>query len=281
MYQRRLAYSSKKRKYPYSKKSYGRTKYRKANNASSYFTYDAPRAKAVSRLNAAIGSELKQKYHESNINYSLTGLDSWTYDDAGTRVYNKPFVVDPAGGSHDPPALAILPKVQQGQTYDTRIGDKITVKSIDFRIRFTLNTEHFTGPLPDAAVWIVLDKNPNGVGAKWTDIFHGSTCTTLSQKHMKNENRFQILKTFYIPMGGYPFVDADAPTVCMPPKFMYYKYKKPTIVRYQSSGGTNADIVENNIYVITTSNAGSLKNLHERDGWYTLHCSVNTRYYDS
>lgn len=278
MYQRRLAYSSKKRKYPYSKKSYGRSKYRKANNASSYFTYDGPRAKAVSRLNAAIGAELKQRYHESNISYTLMGLNQWLYDDAGTRVYNKPFVVDPAANSHNPPVLSVMPKLTQGQTYDTRIGDKVTVKSIDFRIRLSFNDEHFEGPMGDQAIWIVLDKSPNGVGAKWTDIFHGSTCTTLSQKHMKNENRFQILKTFYIPGSG---VVAAAPFVPPGPKFLYYKLKKPTIVKYQSSNGTNADVVENNIYIIATNNSASIKNLHERDGPYTLHASVNVRYYDS
>lgn len=274
MYQRRLAYNNKKRKYPYSKKSYtGRSKYRKSNNASSYFTYDAPRAKSISRLNAALGAELKQYYHETNISADKISAAEWIH---GAK-YNSAFEPD----ATTVPTLAVLPRIRQGQTYDTRIGDKITVKSIDFRFRATFNRDHFTGEYGDLAVWIILDKSPNGVGCKWTDIFHGQTCTTLSQKHMKNENRFQILKTFQMPCIGN-----TATEIQINPKFFYYKYKKPTQIKYQSSQAVNdpasiVDIVENCIYVVATCNGASTKVDHTREGPWTVHASMNVRYYDS
>lgn len=285
MYQRRLNYSSKKRKYPYSKKSYGRSKYRRSNNASSYFTYDGPRAKSITRLNAAIGAELKQYYHEFEINHAYTAQSYWVSQVGGVNVYNKPFLMIPAANG-DPAVCAPLPKIIQGQTYDKRIGDKITIKSIDFRLRPEYLTElaSYTNQVQDIAVWIVLDKNPNGVGAKWTDIFHGQTCTPLSQKHMKNENRFQILKTFYIPNCGQWAFDGGDPLTRKPiiaqgtlqSKFLYYKMKKPLMVKYQSSTGNDGspvDIVENNIYVIVTTKSPV--------GAVALHGSMNVRFYDS
>lgn len=277
MYQRRLAYSSKKRKYPYSKKSYGRSKYRKANNASSYFTYDAPRAKSVSRLNAALGAELKQYYHEFEIPSGYTAESYWQSNVGGTHVYNAPFQMIPSANGH-PGVCAPLPRIVQGQTYDTRIGDKITVKSIDIRLRPKYTSQGITGAQPgDTAVWIVLDKSPNGIGPKWTDIFHGQTCTPLSQKHMKNENRFQILKTFYLPacLQWYNN-DLGEKVYCvgqLNSKFLYYKLKKPLIVKFQSSTPGMADVVENQIYIIVTTKCG--------DGQLALYGSCNVRYYDS
>ena len=271
MYQRRLAYSSKKRKYPYTKKSYGRTnKYRKANNASSYFTYDAPRAKSITRLNAAIGSELKQYYHETDIPAANISAANWI----NGNKFNDPFPTNKEGGI---PTVAVLPRIKNGSTYDTRIGDKIAIKSIDFRLRVTYNHEHYEGQVDDLAVWIVLDKSPNGVGAKWVDIFHGQTCTTLSQKHMKNENRFQILKTFQMPAIGDGPGGSLVPQYT--PRFMYYKFKKPMIVRYQSSAAdgvyTQADVVENNIYIIATSNGASTKVAHTTEGPWKLHMCIS------
>jgi len=280
MYQRRLNYSSKKRKYPYSRKAnYGRSnsKYRRANNAGSYFTYDAPRAKSISRLNAAIGSELKQYYHEFKIGAAYTSEAYWLTNPGGTHVYNKPFKMIPAVGG-DPPVCAPLPKIEQGQTYSTRIGDKITIKSIDIRMHPEYTPEGTKGGSPgDTAIWIVLDKSPNGVGPTWSDIFHGQTCTPLSQKHMKNENRFQILKTFYLPAALQWFNnDAHEKTYAignLTPKFCYYKLKRPMVVKYQSSTTNMVDVVENQIYIIVTTKCAT--------GKLAINGSFNVRYYDS
>lgn len=278
MYNRRLNYTSKKRKYPYSKKrSYGASKYRKPNNASSYFSYDAPRAKSINRLNAAIGAELKQYYHEFEIPGDYTSESYWGTEHNNIRVYNKPFGLIPAVAG-DAPVCSVLPRIAQGNTYDTRIGDKINIKSIDFRLRVEYETHGQTGTqTQDVAIWIVLDKSPNGVGAKWTDIFHGQTCTTLSQKHMKNENRFQILKTFYVPNCLQWFNnDANEKVYAigtLTPKFLYYKLKKPMSIKYQSNTTTMADVVENQIYIIVTTKSPV--------GHVKVHGSANVRYYDS
>ena len=280
MYQRRLNYSSKKRKYPYSRKAtYGRSnsKFRRANNAGSYFTYDAPRAKSISRLNAAMGAELKQYYHEFEIPHAYTSSTYWKTNPGGNFVYSQPFKMIPAANG-DPCVCAPLPRIIQGQTYSTRIGDKITIKSIDIRMHPTYTPEGTKGGSPgDTAIWIVLDKAPNGVGAKWTDIFHGETCTPLSQKHMKNENRFQILKTFYLPAALQWFNNnVDEKTYAignLTPKFCYYKLKKPLIVKYQSSTTNMVDIVENNIYIIISTKCDT--------GKLALNGSFNVRYYDS
>lgn len=277
MYNRRLNYSSKKRKYPYSRKrSYGQSKYRKPNSASSYFSFDGPRAKSISRLNAAIGAELKQYYHEFEIPHAYTAQEYWVTNNGG-HPYDQNFGLIPAGAPN-PAVCTFLPRITQGTTYDKRIGDKITIKSIDFRLRPEYTTQGTTGTqTQDICVWIILDKAPNGVGAKWTDIFHGSTCTPLSQKHMKNENRFQILKTFYIPncMQWYNN-DALSKVYCngqLQSKFLYYKMKKPIQVKYQSNSVSMADVVENTIYIAITTKSPT--------GMVALHGSVNVRFYDS
>ena len=273
MYQRRLNYSSKKRKYPYSKKSYGRsTKYRKANNASSYFTYDAPRAKSITRLNAAIGSELKQYVHESNI--TKDALQATNIE----AQKNTTFAATAAHGTM--PCEALLQRIIQGNTYATRIGDKITVKSIDFRMRISFNHEHYNKNMEDIAIFIVLDKSPNGLGPKWGDIFHVSADPdTLNQKAMKNENRFQILKTFQVPLTG-PV--GQVSTNGTNPKFLYYKLKKPLQIRYQSAAATLADVVENQIWICAvTKSLPSSSMDHTNEGPATIHYSANVRFYDS
>ena len=274
MYQRRLNFASKKRKYPYSKKrnynSY--SKYRKANNAPGYFSYDAPRAKAVTRLNAAIGAELKQFVHQSNISKESLQAENIA------AVYNQLFEESAAHG--DMPCECLMQKILQGQTYNTRIGDKITVKSIDFRMRISLNHDHYNKQMQDLAVFIVLDKSPNGSSPRWSDIFHISGVPDpLNQKAMKNENRFQILKTHYFPFTG-PVNDAIS--LSPAPKFAYYKLKKPLTVKYQSSGNGLGDVVENQIYIcaVTTSPKSSTVD-HTTEGPFTVHYSANIRYYDS
>lgn len=259
--------SNRKRKYPYSsKKSSGRYS-RRANTAKSYFTYDAPRAKAVTRLNAMLGSELKQVFHANTISAATL---TKTPQDAHKAL---PFVVDPANGDAFP-ATCLLQKVKQGSEYNMRIGDKITVKSIDFRIELRWNAAAYANQIGSTAVWIVLDKSPNGVGPGYSDIFHTSNPDPLDQKHMKNENRFTILKTFFIPFAKTPTAGAQASGLT---KFMYYKFKKPTIVKYQGHADAVADVVENQIYIIAVTDTATAGGV----GPFALHYSANIRYYDS
>ena len=206
-------------------------------------------------MNAAIGAELKQFVHQSNI--SKEALQAENIASQSGNV----FAVSAAHGTM--PCEALMQEIQQGQTYKDRIGDKITVKSIDFRIRVALNHDHYDKQMQDLAVFIVLDKSPNGTSPKWSDIWHMSAAPdVLNQKAMKNENRFQILKTHYFPFSG-PINDAIsfAPAA----KFAYYKLKKPLVVRYQSDAAVLADVVENQIWICAvTSSPKSGKIIHTR-----------------
>lgn len=275
MYQRRLNYASKKRKYPYSKRrNYNIPKYRKANNASSYFSYDGPRAKSITRLNAAIGSELKQFVHISNI--AKESLQVTSLGVAKDKNFAATSAVD------EMPCEALMQRIQQGAAYNQRIGDKITVKSIDFRLKLDANFAHFegSGKLLDYAIFIILDRSPNGSSPKWADIFHWNVLPdTLNQKHMKNENRFQILKTFQIPLNG---ILGNVMTNGTQPRFLYYKFKKPTIVKYQSNAATLADVTENQFWICAvTHSETSTKVGHTTEGPMTIKYSANIRYYDS
>ena len=170
MYQRRLSYAAKKRKHPYAtRKTSGRSKYRKANNASSYFTYDGPRAKSITRLNAAIGSELKQFVHISNI--SKEALQATSLNVAKDKNFAA------TSAHQEMPCEALMQRIPQGAAYNQRIGDKITIKSIDFRLKLDLNYADFegSGKLLDYAIFIILDRSPNGSSPKWGDIFHWNT----------------------------------------------------------------------------------------------------------
>lgn len=274
MYQRRLNFNSKKRRYPYAKKrNYASSsKFRKANNASSYFTYDAPRAKSITRLNAAIGAELKQYVHQSNISKEALQVENIT--SCAAQQF------DSEASHGEMPCECLMQKIVQGSTYDKRIGDKITVKSIDFRIRISLNHDHYDKQMQDLAVFIVLDRSPNGTTPKWSDIWHVSSVPdTLNQKAMKNENRFQILKTHY-----FPFTGPCTTGIGMAPaaKFAYYKMKKPLQIKYQAANGDLADVVENQIWICAvTASPKSATVGHTNEGPFTVHYSANVRYYDS
>ena len=273
MYNRRSDYSSKKRRYPYSKKSSsGRSKYRKPNNSASYFTYDAPRAKSITRLNAAIGAELKQYVHEDNVSKESLQAENIAAQKATTW---------PLASAHGTmPCEPMMQEVRQGQTYNTRIGDKITVRSTDFRIRVSLNHAHYNQQMEDLAMFIILDKSPNGLSPKWDDVFHmSSDPDTLNQKAMKNENRFQILKTFYLPFSGK--LQGDQPYTPAP-KFCYHKLKKPLQIKYQANNNNLADVVENQIWLVcVTKSPKSTVVDHTNEGPFTIHYCVNIRYYDS
>jgi len=267
MYSRGRTNFNRKRKYPYSsKKSSGRFK-RNANNAKSYFTYDAPRAKSISRLNAALGAELKQAFHAGTISSST--MNKGVMD----AHHATPFDIDPVDDTKFP-ATMIMQRIRQGSAYNNRIGDKVTVKSIDFRMFLRWQNPAFA-VVEDVAIWILHDRSPNGIGPKYDDIFHNDDHpTTLDQKHMKNENRFTILKTFYIPCNKAAGANVQSSGVN---KFLYYKYKKPTQVRYQADSATAAAVVENQFYIVACSPSVAVAD----NGPFALHYSVNIRYYDS
>lgn len=281
------SYSRKRKPYTSYKKNY-RRKYSSTKSGGRYFSQSGPRAVFNAQgVKNAVKSlmEVKQKYHDFKMD--------------GRNISHKFFSGRPtqhwleeAGTDADwrYPTLEVMHYLVQGQTYDKRIGNKITIKSIDFRMVWeNKQSEHANGGadavndskfVGNRAVWIILDKQPNGTAPCNEDVFHSTTGSVCMQKHMKNENRFQILKTFLCPSLGK---EPDSKN-----KFMYYKLKKPLMVRYQTSAMTIADIVENSIWIVATNmdsasaGAGTAGDLNKYDQTGpSLRGTVNIRFYDA
>lgn len=249
---------SRKRKAPttYKKRQYSKS----TRTGSRYWAYDAPRPKFTSSgVKNALKSmmELKQYYHTVKCHGAVTS--SHQFNEA-YEFNEKGFTQNEAQSVK--PTMELMHLITQNaagngaQAYNTRIGNKITIKSIDFRFLWSGILKRTDGgndpdfPLGshtvgDRTVWIILDKTPNGAAPKLGDIFHGTFGWPTAQKHSKNENRFQILKTFICPSLGK---EPDSKN-----KFMYYKFKKPLQVRYQSSAGSITDVVENAIWVLISN----------------------------
>lgn len=251
----RSTYSRKRKASTYYKKRGASSK--STRTGSRYWAYDAPRQKfSASGVKNVMKSmmELKQTYFTAHCNPNRISHQFFSEAGGATALEYKGFATNAADTTN--PCREILHEVKQGAqpTYDTRIGNKITIKSIDFRLvwsgaqKFTdgeISSHATAAKTGDRVVWIILDKTPNGAAPLVSDIFHSPSGSPYDQKHSKNENRFQILKTFICPSGGY---NPDSKN-----KFMYYKMKKPIQVRYQASTGNISDIVENAIWVLASN----------------------------
>jgi len=140
-----------------------------------------------------------------------------------------------------------------GTSYATRIGKRILIKSIDFRMSMrredptTTTTEY-------ARICLVYDRQTNGVAPVWSDIFEiGAGNIVTAHRNLVNSGRFYMLYDKAFAFGGvnsggqYPIIETYFKRVNMP---VYYN---------GGTAGTVADISTGSLYLIKigTSIAGT------------------------
>lgn len=274
-YVRRNPYN--KRKYPYTNKRY--TPYKKSyyKSKAAYTSYKGlPRNTFYGKPS----SPYEYKYYVHAVNWAsnhngavntaepAAAVNHWTAADfilaetvAAGDVYST---------TQDYCARYFLQEIKQGTTNETRIGSKINLKYLD--IRFFV--KYVAGISEPQAVWLILDKSPNGGIPKVGDIFKnqeaypaGPLGGTLTMKQPLNEGRFVFLKTWLIGNGNGSGIANG-----MQSKMCTYQAKCNYEIKYGAAFNSATSILTNNIFLIAT--AGTTGRNH-------VYCNVMMRYVDA
>lgn len=150
-------------------------------------------------------------------------------------------------------SVTALNAMAQGTSQSTRIGNKITMKSL--YVRWALGQGTTTATPPIVRVTILYDKQPNATLATLAEIYQvtGSSLT-LSPMNMANRDRFIVLMDeTYSP--AYPYNDT-AVTEFADFHKKYLKLNLDTIYN-NTNGGTIADINTGALLVATSANVVS------------------------
>ncbi len=146
-------------------------------------------------------------------------------------------------------------KIAQGITEKTRIGRKLTIKSINWRFNVGLPPGTSTSTTNDTVrVIMYLDKQCNGAAAAVTDIIE--TADYQSFNNLANKSRFTTLMdrtyTLNAQLSGNG-TTVDSAEVVENDAF----YKKCTIpIEFNAADGLISEIRSNNIGVLIISEGG-------------------------
>lgn len=147
--------------------------------------------------------------------------------------------------------LTLLNGLSLGNTASTRIGQKITMQSMEAAVR--LKTTAATGVEQFVRFLIVLDRQANGAAPALTDILLAANWQ--SPRNLNNRKRFKILYDYRNCLGA---TAASTGTETSRMDKIYYKFKKPYIVDYNSSNfGDIRDISSNSLYFCTVGSAAA------------------------
>lgn len=133
----------------------------------------------------------------------------------------------------------------QGNTKTTRIGNKITMKSIAWKGYYGCSTAE-TGACA-IRMMLVMDRNPGGSQATYSDFLKSQNAFALYNTQEANQGRFQILvdKCMQLNPDNKQFNPAKG-----------YIDLKGTKVTYSYNNGTVADLSKNHLFwaIITDGN---------------------------
>lgn len=173
---------------------------------------------------------------------------------------------DSSGAEYDPDTLLCLNAVNQGDTLETREGNRAAFDSILVQgaIRFTASTDDATlvaGPF--IKIYLVLDKQTNGAQLNSEDVFSNpyanNESAPLALKKLSNTARYQILDSVtldnFIPTSMVETAGTPYKSNSVPPnrQFMLsWKAKRGNeiVTNYTGSGATISAIVDNSVHVI-------------------------------
>nr|WAE42647.1 MAG: capsid protein [Cressdnaviricota sp.] len=164
------------------------------------------------------------------------------------------------------PAIGLLNAAIQGTTANTRTGQEILIKSVQWRIYLKAGTTTFSSGLyPLVRILLVLDRQPNGAAFGSTDLFEWSggattistalqaTCSPIA---LKNRKRFIILKDVTSEMD-------QGHGNC----YFHQFYRKVRIKTEYNSGnaGTIGDINTNALFIVIQTSVPSGSNTGSDD----------------
>lgn len=174
--------------------------------------------------------------------YNRRGRDELKVIDTGDTTGNNPG----AGG------ITLLNGVAQGVDYNQRIGRRIIIKSLLFRLTLVPNISATNGALGDVLrVLIFYDAQSNASAPAVTDILQGGTYD--APMNLTNRDRFKILCDKFLTLGSWAFtgtsLTAGSPR---PTQMKVYKRMNMEMI-FGSSAATVGGIQTGAIYVLLIS----------------------------
>jgi len=144
--------------------------------------------------------------------------------------------------------LALIP---QGDTESTRDGRECVIKSIAIKWVITLTPAAAATASGTTVIYLILDKQCNGVAATLTDVFTGGALKGFM--NLANSSRFEVLKKWVLNWnpnaGGTTAFNTQT-------KFVDY-YKACNIkMQFSNTDGAITGIRSNNIFIMAASTAG-------------------------
>lgn len=217
---------------------------------SHFFAMPKPR-----RPDASPVRRTSKKQKTSNTRYSKTySRSSGKLNTQELKAFDTAlsFNVD---ATAEVPATGQVSLILTGDTLANRDGATVTVKS--FQMRGFANFVPAAGATAatHVIIYVVMDRQASGIAAGATDVLTSTNAAT-ALPNVPNQFRFKILYRLVIPLVAQAGV-TGAYNNTVVPFDIYYKFKEPPTIRYQSSGGTVADVVTNNIFLLAGSDGSS------------------------
>lgn len=142
----------------------------------------------------------------------------------------------------------------QGTNGTERIGEKTTVRSIQFRGVLTYTPTLSNPPDTTVHMYIVLDRQANGAAAAATDVFT-STNFAIALRARPRSDRFKILWHGEYTLGSHTTIAANPANPAVLPFSMYKKVNIP--IKFSGSTGAVADMMSNNIFLLAGSDGNT------------------------
>jgi len=160
--------------------------YKRKQSPTSYaFVAKKSRKSArVSAKNTGVAQKIRGRYTLGN-----TKPEQKFYDETGN---NNSFTTGATAIVYP-----LLDNLAQAVTVTGRLGGKVNLKSLSYKINWSTNSTAGTQVRPQVMIAFVLDKQPDGAAATFADIFTSIPGNdNLVQKNNTNRDRFQVLKSY-------------------------------------------------------------------------------------
>lgn len=165
-----------------------------------------------------------------------------------------------------------LPAIVQGTTANTRIGNRISIRSIyyQFNINLPTTTNQGGGSFSYRLIWLV-DHQTNGAQASINDVFAvpGTAPSICSTMNLTNSNRFKVLKDIRgsLNYNAAAYNGMNNQNVTQK-RFLKGFIKCNIPIEYSNTSGGVADIRANNIYLVFCAETVSASPTFDRNVRY-------------
>lgn len=187
------------------------------------------------------------------------------------------------------PTMNILNGIQNGAGFYNRIGNKVEMKSLEFRAQISLSDKNTTSGVDYIRFAIIYDAQPNGAYPTWADIFTSYTDQGLTSSdafsflNINNRERFKVFADWVFRSGfdgnvGLTAEVAEQLNTCQEAtNFHRFIKLKRLVANYKSSSNPAAvgDVATGSLLFVTLGSRPDL------DANYNVQWSARLRYYDT